>query len=155
MRRAILVGLFLIVTAAPAAAQFRGPLASPSQATRYLPQPRFPRLAAFAQPAAPLFNRPGYVLPGVNSGRPLARVLPKVIQGAMGVMTYFNVPALTAVGSAVPPTIRLAHVLLNGSPTPGQPLQTLLFVASPTAAEVRARMSQRVASGERLFFRRR
>jgi hypothetical protein len=143
MGRTVLAGLFVLLLADPAAAQFRRPLASPSEATRYLPPPRYPRLAAFAQPAGVV--RPGYVLPGVHNQRPLARVLPWVVQGALLVMSFVDFTPLTAVGNAGPPAIRAAHVLLNGTPTPGQPLQTALFIANPWAAEVRARMSWRGA----------
>lgn len=145
MRRAVFAGLLLLLAADPAAAQFRRPLTSPAQATRYLPPPRYPRLAAFAQPAVPALNWPGYVLPGVYNNRPLARILPVTVQGALAVMSFIDTPALLAVGNAGPPAIRLAHVLLNGTPTPGEPLQTMLFIASPVAADVRARWSWRRA----------
>lgn len=148
MRTLILAGLVALAAAPDAAAQGRfggrRVLDSPSHNTLYLPPPAYPRLAAFAQPAGP-FGRPGYVLPGVEAGRPLARVLPLAVQSALFVMSFIDPVPVYAVGNALPPAIRLAHVLLNGSPTPGQPGQTLLFVANPWAAEVRARVSQRRA----------
>jgi hypothetical protein len=145
MRHTVLAGFALLLTADTATAQGRRILTSPSRATTYLPPPPFPRLAALAQPAVPLVGRPGYVLPGVHNGRPLARALPFVIQGTASVFSFFDGTALMPIGNGVPPAIRALHVLLNGTPTPGQPLQTLLFIAQPTAAEVRARWSQRRA----------
>jgi hypothetical protein len=150
MRNLILAGLVAVAVAPEASAQGRPRLLgrrvvdSPSQNTLYLPPPAYPRLAAFAQPAGP-FNRPGYVLPGVSNGRPLAQVLPLAVQSALFVISFIDVTPLYAVGNALPPAIRLAHVLLNGTPTPGQPGQTLLFIANPWAAEVRARVTQRRA----------
>jgi hypothetical protein len=153
MRTLILATLAALAAGSEASAQSRsrlfGPrrvVDSPAQNTLYLPPPAFPRLAAFAQPYGP-FGRPGYVLPGVYNERPLARVLPLATQSVLFVISFVDPTPLYVVGNAVPPGIRLAHVLLNGSPTPGQPGQTLLFIANPWVAEARARRSQ----GERIF----
>ena len=149
MRTLILAALAVLAGASAASAQerrrpfARRPVDSPSVNTLYLPPPAFPRLAAFAQPYGP-FDRPGYVLPGVSNGRPLARVIPLTVQSVLFVISFVDPTPLYVVGNALPPAIRLAHVALNGSPTPGQPGQTLLFLANPYLAEVRARRSQGV-----------
>lgn len=148
MRTLILATLATLAAGSGAMAQDRPRLFahrrivdSPSENTRYLPAPRFPRVAAFAQPHGP-FGRAGYVLPGVYNQRPLARVLPLATQTALYVLSFLDSTPLYLVGNVVPPAIRLVHVMLNGTPTPGQPGQTLLFIANPWVAEVRARRSQ-------------
>lgn len=150
MRTLIVAALLVLATGSAASAQDRPRLFgrrvvdSPSRNTLSLPPPQYPRLAAFAQPAGP-FGRQGYVLPGVENGRPLARAVPLAVQSALFVLSFLDPVPLYAVGNGLPPAIRLAHVMLNGTPTPGQPGQTLLFIANPWAAEVRARVSRRRA----------
>jgi hypothetical protein len=93
-----------------------------------VPQARFPRLAAIAQP--PSFMLPGYTFPRLGN-RP---AISYGLSIAFAVMAFFD-PPFTAIGFGVMPTVRAAHVLLNGSPTPGRPLVTAGWVANPYVIE--------------------
>ncbi len=147
MRTLILATLTTLVVGQDAAAQHRAwgrrPVASPYAESAIAPPPRFPRLAAFALPAMPRTTG-GYHLPGYYNGRPLARVLPMAVEITWAVLSFLDPVGLNATGTAAPIAIRALHVLLNGSPTPGYPGQTLLFIGNSFAAEARARLTQGV-----------
>ena len=147
MRTLILATLAALAAGQEVHAQHRAwgrrPVASPYAESTVLPPPRYPRLAAFALPAMPRTTG-GYHLPGYYNGRPLARVLPVAVEVTWAVLSFLDPVGLNATGTAAPIAIRALHVLLNGSPTPGYPGQTLLFIGNSYAAEARARLTQGV-----------
>ncbi len=147
MRNLILATLAALAVGSEASAQHRTwgrrPVPSPYAESTVLPPPRFPRLAAFALPAMPR-TAGGYHLPGYYNARPLARVLPRAVEVTWLVLTFLDPVGLNATGTAAPIAIRALHVLLNGSPTPGYPGQTLLFIGNVYASEARARLTQGV-----------
>src|SRR2546421_12865177 len=108
MCRTALAGLLVLVLAGSAEA---GPFGRRARGDCCPPQPRFPRLAAIAQP--PGLVLPGYPMPGADR-RPILAAVPYAVALALNVMVYFP-PPFDAISLAVSPTIRAAHVALNGS----------------------------------------
>ena len=123
------------------AAVFRAPNSATTGYTPQgpLPPQQHPRLAALAMPGG--FWTPGFYSPPVNPGGPV-RAIPRVVMGTLDVIGYFPTP-LYFIGSGATVAIRLTNVTLNGSPTPGRPLDTLLFIASPWSARIRDSLRDR------------
>jgi hypothetical protein len=94
-------------------------------------QARFPRLAAIAQPQG--FMMPGYQLP-IADRFPAARFAGYGLSTVFMVMAFLP-PSYDVIGFGAPIAIRAAHVLLNGSPTPGRPIMTAGWVANPYAVQ--------------------
>ncbi len=126
-RTTVLAGLLVLVLAGSAEA---GPFGRRVRGD-CPPQPRFPRLAAIAQP--PGFVLPGYQLPRADR-RPILGAVPWAVSAALNVMSFFP-PPFDTIGLVVGPTVRATHVVLNGSPTPGRPLVTVGWIASAYATE--------------------
>lgn len=99
-----------------------------------LPPQRFPRLAAMAMPGGIL--SPGYYAPPLSDSE-FVRPIPRLVLAFFNVVSYLPL-SIEPVGLAVSPTIRATHVLMNGSPSPGRPLDTALWVAIPWTARLRA-----------------
>jgi len=97
-----------------------------------------PRLAAMAMPGAPF--TPQYAEP--VSSRPWARAIPKLVAGVSLAASFAPSP-ISLVGSAVPVTIRLLHVIANGSPTPGRPGKTAAWLISPYGQQAVTRFRER------------
>lgn len=138
IRTAVLTGLFVLLAADGVQAQpfarwadRRGSQNQCCDPCYDRPTARFPRLAAIAQPQG--FMLPGYQLP-IADRFPSARFLPYALSGGFAVMAFFP-PSYDVLGFGIPIGIRAAHVLLNGSPTPGRPLMTAGFVANPWALQ--------------------
>lgn len=134
IRTSALAGLLVLLATADAQAGpfgWRLRAAQPVGPDCCQPAPRFPRLAAIAQP--PGFMLPGYFWPN-SSDRPLLRGFPYALAVVFNVMTFLS-PSYDVIGLGVPPAIRAAHVLLNGSPTPGRPFVTAGWIASPAAVQ--------------------
>ncbi|OWK43006.1 hypothetical protein FRUB_02605 [Fimbriiglobus ruber] len=112
----------------------------------YYPQPTatqsvpYPILAAFALSLGP-DTAPG-APPPLWQGRPFAAGIPRLVELTFTVFAYMSMP-YTAIGMAAPVAIRSAHALLNGSPYPGQPRRTLLWIASPFAVRVVDKIRER------------
>ena len=135
MRTTLLAAMVVLAVAAPADAQIFGRRANSDP----LPEARFPRLAAFARPVGPI--RDGYRLPAADRSV-VAAGAPQALSATVFVMAFMP-PPLDVIGFVTPRAIRLTHVVLNGSPTPGRPIQTVLWVASPLAADIRTRFRER------------
>jgi len=100
----------------------------------------FPILAAFALASGPSWA-PG-APPPLGSGQPLYAGLPRAVSWTLTVFTYLGVP-YSPIGIAVPRAIRTAHVLLNGSPYPDRPVQTVYWIAFTLAAQFTDRVRER------------
>ena len=83
--------------------------------------PRFPRLQAIIV----AYQRTPSTLPNRPSG---SVALDLTFTG----FSYWGTASLQTVAMGAPQAIRLGRVLLLGTPTPGHPLDTLLWVTSPT-----------------------
>lgn len=104
------------------------------------PDVPYPILAAFALATRPSWA-PG-APPPLGSGQPLYAGLPRIVSWTLTVFTYLGVP-YSPIGIAVPRAIRTAHVLLNGTPYPGRPVQTVYWIAFPLAAQFTDRVRER------------
>lgn len=116
----------------PADAVLPAPVVYPATFTPAQDVP-FPILAAFALASGPSWA-PG-APPPLGSGEGLFPALPKAVNWTMTVFAYLGAP-YSPIGIAVPRALRSAHVVLNGSPYAGRPVQTVYWVAFPLAAQV-------------------
>ena len=107
-------------------------------------QYRHPRIAAMAMPGPPF--TPQYAEP--LSDRPLVRAMPKIVASASFATSVVPSP-FSLIGTFVPMTIRFVHVLVNGSFTPGHPLKTAVWVASPYGQQYVQRFRERIQSRRR------
>ena len=118
MRRAVLAGVLLLVVGGTANA---GPLGRRSDCDECPREPRFPRLAG-------LTGTPSYVTnPGPFADRPILRNAVRFGLFAL----YLGNDAMDWTAFGVPRAIRAGRVVLYGSPTPGRPGATALYIASP------------------------
>lgn len=118
MRRGMLAGVLLLVAAGSANA---GPLGRRSDCDECPREPRFPRLAG-------LTGTPSYVTnPGPLADRPILR---NAVRAGLFAL-YLGNDTMDWVAFGVPRAIRAGRVILYGSPTPGRPAATALYIASP------------------------
>lgn len=124
MFRQLLVAVIaLTVVSCADAGPFRRRAEPECQACPPVEEPRFARLMA-PRPIPPYITNPGPF-----TDRPVLRL---VVRAGFAGMVLAQSEAISWVGFGVPRAIRAGRVLLLGSPTPGRPGATALWVASPT-----------------------
>lgn len=135
----LLVALILLGTPAAASAQSVVYYESAPGTYQNAPTHRFPRLyrtlEVLSEPAV-LMNPmpyPGYV----PTQHPFLDAAPNVANLVFLGLTAVNSPALNWIGTVVPVAIRLVRVALYGMPFPATRGETVLWLFSPRAVQIR------------------